>query len=131
MRRSSAFAFSLALALTGCSYHYDLKVVELNGRIAFVPEKDKGTGCFSYFKVTSDVGEVVWEWDAGQYLPPPCESKFPILYASVPHGMTEKVKAQPLRAGVLYKVEGWDGDNYSGAFQFRQGIVIENVEEAG
>lgn len=94
-----------------------------------MPEKDKGTGCFSDFKVTGDTGEVVWELDAGQYLPPPCESKFPIIYASVPRGMIEKVKAQPLRADVLYKVEGWDGDSYSGAFRFRQSIVVDNVKE--
>ncbi len=125
-----AVTLSLALALTGCSYHYDLKAVELNGRIAFVPKKDKGTGCFSDFKVSNDAGEVVWELDAGQYLPPPCGSKFPIIYASVPHGMTEKVKAQPLRAGALYKVEGWDGDSYSGAFRFRRGVVIDNIEDA-
>ncbi|CAA9515882.1 MAG: hypothetical protein AVDCRST_MAG31-1279 [uncultured Sphingomonas sp.] len=130
MRLPLSVGMSLALALTGCSYHYDLRAVELNGTIAFVPVKDKGTGCFSRFTVESDEGEIVWEVMAGQYLPPPCESRFPILYASPPPGMTEKVKAKPLRAGVLYKIEGWDGDSYSGAFRFRQGIVIQNVENA-
>jgi hypothetical protein len=117
------------LALVGCSYHYDLKAIELGGKIAFMPEKEKGTGCFSYFYVTNEAGELVWKLDAGRYLPPPCEDMFPIVYGSVPNGMTDTVPAQPLRAGVLYKVDGWDGDAYSGAFRFRQGIIIVNVDE--
>jgi hypothetical protein len=44
--------------------------------------------------------------------------------------MMERVKAKPLLAGVTYKVEGWDGDNYSGAFRFRQGILVDNVKDA-
>ena len=28
------------------------------------------------------------------------------------------------------KVEGWDGDSYSGAFRFRQGIVVDNIKQA-
>jgi hypothetical protein len=120
----------LALALTGCSYHYDLKALELNGRIAFVPVKEKSTGCFADFKVTADTGEVVWDLAASQYLPPPCQSDFPVVYGTVPHDMTERVKAKPLAAGVTYRVEGWDGDSYSGAFRFRPGIVVENVKAA-
>jgi hypothetical protein len=103
----------------------------LNGRIVFVPEEEKGTGCFSHFYVMDEADELVWKVDAGRYLPPPCEDKFPIVYGSVPKGMNETVKAQPLRAGVLYKVEGWDGDAYSGAFRFHQGIIVDNVDDAG
>jgi hypothetical protein len=119
---------ALALSLIGCSYHYDLKAVELNGKIAFVPAKDKGSGCLANFKVTSEAGEVVWDLTAGQYFSPPCQSDFPIVYGSVPRNMRERVKAEPLRAGILYKLEGWDGDRYSGAFRFRQGIVVDNVK---
>ena len=129
MRRSIAAAL-LPLVLTSCSYHYDLKAVELNGRIAFIPLKDKGSGCFADFKVTSETGEVVWELAASQYLPPPCQTDFPVVYGAVPHDMAERVKAKPLTAGVIYRVEGWDGDSYSGAFRFRQGIVVDNVKQA-
>ena len=121
-------ATALALSLVGCSYHYDLKAVELNGKIAFLPAKDKGSGCFASFKVTNEAGELIWDLTAGQYFSPPCESDFPIVYGSVPRKMTERVKAKPLQAGVLYKLEGWDGDRYTGAFRFRQGIVVDNVK---
>lgn len=128
MRKKSASALLSALALTACSYHYGLKVVELDGKIAFVAMDDQGTGCFSDFAVTDNAGQIVWKVDAAQYLPPPCEDKFPIVYGVTPRGMTERMAAQPLRPGALYKVEGWDGDSYSGAFRFRQGRIIENVE---
>jgi hypothetical protein len=120
----------LTVALTGCSYHYNLKAVELNGRIAFVPVKEKGTGCFADFKVTSETGEVVWELATSEYLPAPCQSDFPIIYGTAPHNMSERVKAKPLRAGLTYRLEGWDGDSYSGAFRFHEGIVVENIREA-
>ena len=121
---------SLTLALSGCSYHYGLQAVALEGRVAFVPQKAKNTGCFSEFKVTGEAGEVIWELEAGQYLPPPCENKFPIIYGSAPRGMTETVKARPLRDGVLYRAEGWDGDSYSGAFRVRGRAGVDNLETA-
>jgi hypothetical protein len=116
------------MLLAGCSYHYQLQVVERNGWVAFEAEGDQGTGCFSDLKVTSEAGEVVWELDAGQYLPTPCENKLPLRYGVVPGGMQERVKAVPLRAGVLYRIEAWDGDSYSGAFRLGRGL-IENLEE--
>lgn len=131
MRRTSFAWLSLALILAGCSYHYDLRAVVLNGKIAFVPRDEKSTGCISDFNVTTETGEVVWELDAGRYLPPPCVNRFPIVYGSVPQGMVEKVPAKPLRAGMLYKVEGWDGDTYSGAFHFHEGIVIDDFATPG
>ncbi|SNS17653.1 hypothetical protein SAMN06295912_102120 [Sphingomonas laterariae] len=122
---------TIALSLTGCSYQYELKAIELNGKIAFVPMKDKGAGCFSRFVVTSETGEVVWKLDADRYIHDPCENNFPIIYGSVPRGgMAEIVKAKPLQAGIRYKIEGWDGDSYTGAFSFRQGIVVDNLEDA-
>lgn len=129
MRSYFAAGVVLLGVLTGCSYHYDLKAVEMDGTIAFVPKADRGTGCFSDFRVETEAREVVWALDAGQYLPPPCDNKFPIRYGSVPHGMVEKVKAKPLKAGMLYRLQGWDGDSYAGAFRFRQGIVVGNADE--
>ncbi|MGH6782497.1 MAG: hypothetical protein ACREB5_10385, partial [Sphingomonadaceae bacterium] len=98
-------------------------------RIAFEAKGSRGTGCFSNFRIISGTGEVVWSLDAGAYLPPPCDNKLPVIYGAVPTGMHERVKATPLRAGVLYRIEAWDGDTYSGAFRFRQSIVIENIDE--
>lgn len=130
MQRSCTvwLSVALALSLSGCVYEYEIDAVELEGNIAFVPGKHKGTGCLNSFKVTSETGEVVWEIDSGRYLPPPCKTRFPVFYASIPSGFTEKVAAEPLKPGVLYNVEAWDGDMYSGAFRFRQGIIIENVD---
>lgn len=123
-----ALCFALPMLLIGCSYHYELEAVERNGRIAFEPKDDEGTGCLSDLKVTTGTGGLVWEVDAGEYLPPPCDNKFPVIYGTVPAGMNERVKAVPLRAGILYRVEAWDGDRYSGAFRFRQGILV-NINE--
>ena len=128
MQWKPASAVLSALVLTACSYHFDLKVVELDGKIIFLAMDDQGTGCFSDFSVTNDAGQVMWHVEAAQYLPPPCDDKLPITYGVIPGGMTERVAAQPLRPEVLYKVEGWDGDSYSGAFRFRQERVIENIE---
>ncbi len=128
MKVRLAVCFVASMLLVGCSYHYPLEAVERNGRIAFEPKDDHGTGCFADFKVTSEAGEVVWEVDAGQYLPPPCENKLPLIYGVVPEGMQERVRAAPMRSGVLYRIEAWDGDSYSGAFRFGQGIV-QNIEE--
>ena len=124
-----ALGFGLSMLLAGCSYHYELEAVEKNGRILFQPKDEHGTGCFSDFKVTNETGEVVWELDAGQYLPPPCDNKLPVIYGVIPRDMKERVKAAPLQAGILYKIEAWDGDSYSGAFRFRQGVVVENISE--
>ena len=42
----SFMAGLLALALTGCSYHYDLKALELNGRHRLRPGEGKGYRLF-------------------------------------------------------------------------------------
>lgn len=127
MRARFVLCLGLIL-LAACSYHYELKAVERNGRIIFEPKDDRGTGCFSDFNVTAESGEVTWDFIVGQYLPPPCKNELPVIYGRVPAGANERVKAAPLRPGILYKVEAWDGDSYSGAFRFREGVVVENID---
>jgi hypothetical protein len=117
---------TLPLLLAGCSFHYGLKAVERNGNIAFEPADDQGTGCLANLRVTTEAGAVMWELDAG-YFPPPCKSQFPVAYGIVPPGMTESVKAVPLRRGVRYDVKAWDGDGYSGTFRLHGGD-LENLE---
>lgn len=128
MRVRLAVCFFVCTVVGGCSYHYQLEAVERDGRLVFEAKGDHGTGCFADFKVTSEAGEVVWDIDAGRYLPPPCENRLPITYGVVPEGMLERVRAAPLRVGVLYRIEAWDADGYSGAFRFGRDIV-ENIEE--
>jgi len=122
-------SLSFLMLVAGCSFDYELQAVERSGRIAFEPKDDQGTGCLWDFTVTSETGEVVWRLDGGTYQPPPCDNKLPILYGVVPAGMKELVHALPLRAGVLYRIEGLDGDHYHGAFRFKQAIIVENLGE--
>jgi hypothetical protein len=119
----------LPTVLMGCSYRYEVKATERNGKIVFEPEKDRGSGCLSNFEVKDQNGKLVWKIDAGEYLPPPCVDKFPLVYGVVPKGMAEPVHAEPLRAGVRYRIDAWDGDTYFGAFKFRAGIVVENIDQ--
>jgi len=121
--------FASALATAGCSYHYDIVAVEQFGAIVFEPAKDTGSGCFVEFSVKDQKGNVMWEVASGKYLPPPCDSKFPITYGATPQGMTERVKPVPLQTGITYRAEGWDGDNYSGAFRLRRGVIVDNMTE--
>ena len=127
--RSRLFAIlPFALALFGCTYHYDLRAVFQNGKVTIVPKKDMGTGCLWTFTVSDDKGQVVWDVDGGPYRLPPCDNKFPITYGQVPSGMRERVKAQPLHPGVVYRVEASDGDGYSGSFRLRRVLMIDEVE---
>lgn len=123
-------AVGLSLTLTACTRQYDLQAIELNGAIAFLPRENHGTGCLSDFKVMSASGQEVWVLDGGQYHSPPCQNRFPIVYGTVPKGMEEVTKAQPLRPGATYKLLAWDGDGYTGAFRFHTGIVIDNLAKA-
>lgn len=115
--------------MAGCSYNYEIVATERSGVIVFGPAKETGTGCFSDFSVKDQAGAVMWKVTTEKYLPPPCDSKFPIIYGVKPHGMTEEVKPLPLQVGTAYRVEGWDGDTYSGTFRFKRGIIVENMPE--
>jgi hypothetical protein len=124
MKFRLALGFALSMLVAGCSFHYELEAVVRDGRLLFQPKDHQGTGCFSDFTIRSETGEVVWEVGAGQYLSPPCDNRLPVIYGVVPAGMEERVRAEPLRDGVLYRIEAWDGDSYSGAFWLRQGMVV-------
>jgi hypothetical protein len=129
MHHRALALFAVSLLTASCSYHYTIAAVERAGAIVFEPRDDKGTGCFSDFSVAINDGPVVWKLRVDKYLAPPCQSKFPITYGVKPAGMFEEVKAAPLQPGMTYKVEGWDGDSYSGLFRLEQGITIENLSE--
>jgi hypothetical protein len=123
------FALILAsvFSITGCSYDYQIVAVERSGAIVFEPAKETGSGCFFDFSVRDPKGTVMWRVTAGKYLPPPCDSKFPIVYGVKPEGMAEEVKPLSLQAGITYRAVGWDGDNYTGTFRFKRGILVENM----
>ena len=117
----------LMLAVAGCSYSYPVEAVFINGKLHFQAE-EKLNGCLSNFSVESEAGEVVWAID-GEFRGSPCEDNFPLAYGVVPRGMTTLSPAKPLKAGVLYKVRGSDGDHYYGAFRYRRTLVITNTPE--
>jgi hypothetical protein len=116
------------LQLGGCSYGYTLKVIERNGSIAFVAEDKHGTECLANFTVRNSNGEIMWDLYADNYTPPPCQSRLPIIYGVVPNGMKVRTNVKPLVANTNYIVDAWDGDSYRGAFRFKPGIVIDNID---
>jgi hypothetical protein len=70
----------------------------------------------------------MWDLYADAYTPPPCQSRLPVVYGVVPAGMRVRVKAKVLVPNTDYVVDGWDGDSYRGAFRFRQGIAVDNID---
>jgi hypothetical protein len=120
--------WAILLLLAGCSYQYDLVAVERGGAIVFQPAKKHGNGCLSDMTIESENGEIMWRLDAGKYraADPDCPSSFPVTYGVAPHGLPQQAPAKALKPGVLYFVQAWDGDSYTGAFRFKQGIIVEN-----
>jgi hypothetical protein len=120
------------LLLGGCSYGYTLKAEAKDGKVTFTPEptsgrRSQGTGCLSSFTVKTKGGETVWEWGSEKYTPSPCQNLLPVTYGVVPGGLQEATKAKPLRLGVEYVVEAWDGNSYTGSFRLEQGVYAENL----
>ena len=123
--RKHYIPFALTLAVAGCSYSYPVEAVFIRGKLHFVAE-EKLNGCLNDFRVTSEAGEVMWAVE-GDFRASPCEDSFPLAYGLVPRGLTSRSAAKPLKAGVLYKIEGSDGDRYYGAFRYRRQVVITNT----
>lgn len=117
----------LTLVVAGCSRSYPVEAVFIGGKLHFVVD-EKLNGCLNDFTVESEAGEVFWAID-GEFRSSPCEDNFPLAYGVVPRGMTTLSPAKPLKAGVLYKVGGSDGDRYYGAFRYRRTLVITNSPE--
>ncbi len=122
------FALALALAVASCSYSYPVEAVFISDKLHFVAE-EKLNGCLNDFEVVSEAGEVMWAIE-GDFRTAPCQDSFPLAYGIVPRGLTLRSAAKPLEAGVLYKVEGSDGDRYYGAFRYRRQLVIKNTPGA-
>ena len=126
LRRS--LALFLVLTLVGCSMSYPVKAVFITGKLHFQPD-EKLNGCLNRFRVETEDGEVMWQLE-GSFRSSPCEDNFPLAYGTIPTGLTSRVAAKPLSEGVLYKVEGSDGDRYYGAFRYGRQQVINTPEIA-
>lgn len=154
MRIQNAIAALAALSLSGCSYICDLKVIVLNGKIAFIvdPDSKRQANCITSIHVQATNGEtaraaldprddeklvrngVFWwkDFDTRD-----CPNRFPIRYGQqlegrpfvYSDGSTIGVEAKPLIVGVIYDVDtGGSGSGYGGGrFRIREDRTVENL----
>lgn len=125
--RMAAPLVMLAL-LTACSRSLPVEAVLVSGAVQFVAQ-EKLNGCLDHFRVTSDGGEVMWQI-AGQFRSSPCKDNFPLSYGVTPAELSTRTEPKPLQPGILYRIEGSDGDRYYGAFTIRSGTITNTPEVA-
>ncbi len=123
MAKTFFWVLAAAVILSSCSADYPVNAVFLKGRLAFIGA-GKGwffgeTGfCPSYFSVRDESGKTVWRIEnATDNIK--CEI-FPIFYGVAPENWQSVVPAEPLKSGHLYIVNGAGGDQYHGAFRYRE-----------
>jgi hypothetical protein len=140
------------LSLGSCSYVYDLLVVGINGRLAFIvdPASDQTASCINGIHVSADRGGplaerapgddaalvrnggVYWwkDFEVGH-----CLNPFPVFYGAKLEGKpfdygdgSRGVEAKPLRRNVIYQVStSGSGSGYGGGwFRIDQDGHIEN-----
>jgi hypothetical protein len=140
------------LALTGCSYTYELRAVVIDGHIAFIvdPNSDRQPDCIRSIYVETDEGvtaKPAMGDDAGlvehgafwwkDTAVTECPNPFPIRYGQHLEGrpfayqnrVTAGVEAKPLVIGVIYDVTTTSsGSGYGGCrFRIRADRTIENL----
>ncbi len=153
MRLLQLPALALTLALSGCFYVYDIKVVAIGGRVAFIvdPRSRHGASCITGINVIAkdgtratpspgdDIERVGYGTFWHQRLDIECMDEFPIIYGQVLRGKPDPllegadvVSAKPLRIGVIYEVIANTGaTGYgSGAFRLTPDRHIENIPTA-
>lgn len=124
------------LALSGCSYSYDVQAGVSDGRLTFDANPQWGADCIRRVEVRleEDGEETVWEQSISH--DDDCENRFPINYGEplrgrphiydsggVPDAMNgtpaPSVAAEKLRVGVIYKVSTTTGATGYGCGRFR------------
>lgn len=131
-----------ALALSGCSYVYDLLAVVIDGRLAFVvdPHSRRHPECIQSIHVLTDepvrarptlsddkrlvANGVFWWKDTAIDA---CPNPFPVFYGVqlkgkpfvYQGGSTGSVDAKPLRIGVVYEVDAVSSGSGIGGGRFR------------
>ena len=133
-RVARTFLGTLAAAgiLSSCSADYPVNAVFLEGRLAFVgAEKDWFFGetgfCPRYFSVRDESGKTVWRIENATDNVK-CNI-FPLFYGVVPEDWRPAVPAEPLKSGHLYIVNGAGGDQYHGAFRYRERRILGVTNE--
>lgn len=123
MKPLALIASTACILLAACSADYPVKAIFIDGKLHFVGAgKDWFFGetgfCPSYFSVRSSSGKTVWRIETDRP-PSPCKI-FPLSYGVAPEGWKTLVKAQALKTGRLYVIDGEGGDRYHGAFHYRE-----------
>ena len=147
MRGHRYIAITTTLALTSCSYSYDLQAIVDHGRLAFVvdPKSRKDATCIRSIHVSAEGAArakpadgddralvengVFWWKDVSSDT---CRNDFPVLYGQPLQGkpfLPPGVEAKPLRIGATYEVETTgSGSGYgSGRFRIRRDHTVENI----
>ena len=125
----TAFIALVTSALCGCSYSYPLKVVFLDGNIAFSTDRHS-SGCLSTLEVTSQTGQSMWKFD-GPLRFTDCKNELPLVYGHIAAGTTSAGPPKRLEPDVTYYVYASDGDTYYGSFKIRRVLKVDSESEAG
>jgi hypothetical protein len=128
------------LALSGCSYTYDVKAVVIGGRLAFIidPNSKRSVSCFNQIDVIAsggvrsrpapgdDISRVRYGTFWHERLDYDCVDEFPIFYGQrlkgkpMPLGQAmETVAAKSLKIGVVYEVTTTTGAGGYGSGAFK------------
>lgn len=124
------------LALSGCSYSYDVQAGFSDGRLTFDANPQWGADCLRRVEVTLEErgGETVWEQSISH--DDGCENQFPISYGEPLRGRAHVyesggaavamigapaplIAAKRLRIGVIYTVSTTTGATGYGCGRFR------------
>lgn len=133
-----AAALLILLPLGGCSYHYDLRAVIIDGRLAFTTDTHWLSGqptCLREIEVFAYTPDYDVRWRApGTY--ETCVQDFPVFYGQPVKGVRpdapDTVKAKALKRGVIYHVNSTSsgGGSGTGLFRLTSDGQVENLERS-
>ena len=123
MLRKIAILAPLAIALSSCSYGYDLAAVVRDGELVFAVSQASSQQpvCLRRIEVTEE-GERETVWSESVSYDDDCANKFPIAYGMALQGRHrqdhQEIARQPLRRGVIYNVSTTTGTTGYGGGRF-------------
>lgn len=134
MLRKIVILAPLAIALSSCSYGYDLVAVVRDGELVFAVSQASSQQpvCLRRIEVTEE-GKLEAVWSESVSYDDDCASKFPIAYGVALQGQYrqdhQKIAGKPLRRGVIYNVSTTTGaTGYGGGrFLLKADGQVENL----
>lgn len=132
-RKIAVFA-PLAIALSSCSYGYDLAAVVRDGKLMFVVSQasSQQPQCLRRIEVTEEEERETF-WSESISYDDDCANKFPIAYGATLQGQhqqdRQEIAGRPLRRGVIYMVSTTTGaTGYGGGrFLLKADGQVENL----